>query len=123
MTEGDRIRKPGAFLDLDGVLNKNNPNIHPPELNWIEGAREAVRQLNSADFFVFVVSNQGGIAHGLYTEQDVLALQTRIVRELAAIGGRIDGFRYCPYDTAGTIPAYTKKSDWRKPAPGMIFDL
>ena len=62
-------RKPAAFLDRDGVLNVDIGWLHKPQdCVWIDGAKEAVRLLNAADYFVFVVTNQAGVARGLYSE-------------------------------------------------------
>ncbi len=66
-------RKPAAFLDRDGVLNVDIGWLHKPQdCVWIDGAKEAVRLLNAANYFVFVVTNQAGVARGLYDEATVL---------------------------------------------------
>lgn len=122
MAEGEL--KPAVFLDRDGVLNVDHGYVASREqFQWIEGAIAAVKALNDANFFVFIATNQSGIARGLYSVDDMHRLHDFMFKELARFGARIDDIRYCPFHPDGTIAAYARKSDWRKPAPGMILDL
>ena len=91
--------------------------------DWMPGALEGIALATSRGWRVFVVTNQSGVARGLYTETELRALHDWMIREIAAAGGVVDDIRYCPYHPDAVIPAYCKVSNWRKPAPGMILDL
>ncbi|WP_043159754.1 HAD family hydrolase [Bradyrhizobium sp. Ai1a-2] len=117
-------RRPAVFFDRDGVLNEDTGYVFEiGKLKWIEGAREAVKAVNDAGYFAFVITNQSGVARGLYDETQVHALHEWMAAELAKIGAHIDAFEYCPYHPEATIERYRQISDRRKPAPGMITDL
>lgn len=117
-------RRPAAFLDRDGVLNQDIGYAHrPDQIIWIPGAIDAVRLLNEHGFQVFVVTNQAGIARGLYTEDHVERLHEWMSGELDRRGARIDDFRVSPFHPEFDDGRFSHLADWRKPAPGMLVDL
>ena len=117
-------RRGAVFFDRDGVLNVDHGHVGSVDrFEWIEGARRAVRLVNDANYYVFVVTNQAGVAKGYYGEADVQALHAHIQAELNTVGAHVDAFRYSPYHIDGSVADYARASDCRKPKPGMILDL
>src|SRR3954471_4575031 len=97
-----RTLRPAAFLDRDGVLNHDRNYVHTPEeFEWISGAQAAIKRMNDAGYYVIVVTNQSGVARGLYEEAAIHRLHHWMNEELAKTGAHIDAFYYCPYHPEG----------------------
>ena len=110
------------FFDRDGVLNEEVGYLWEVErFKWIDGAREAVKLCNERGLLAVVVTNQSGIARGLYTAREVDALHAFMQRELSEIGAHIDAFYYCPHHPEGVVEEFSIVCDCRKPKPGMIL--
>jgi D-glycero-D-manno-heptose 1,7-bisphosphate phosphatase len=116
-------RRPAAFLDRDGTLNVDDGYSHDPaDLVWIDGAVEAVRGLNDAGWYVFVCTNQAGVAHGYYDEAAVDRFHSAMQAELSRAGAHVDAFYHCPFHPNATIDAYRHDDHPdRKPNPGMLM--
>lgn len=114
-------RRPALFLDRDGVINKDRGYVvRTEDFEWIEGAVDCIRHFNSLGWFVFVVTNQTGIAYDYYSIEDMHVLHDWMQAELARHDAFVDAIYYCPYHEDGPNPAYRLASQDRKPRPGML---
>ncbi len=112
-----------VFLDRDGIINEDSEYAHLPEhIVFLPGIFELCRTAREKGFLILVVTNQSGIARGYFTEYDVNRLHSWMREQFRSREADIDDFFYCPYHEKGSIPQYTKKSDCRKPEPGMILE-
>ncbi|UOF90253.1 HAD family hydrolase [Fodinisporobacter ferrooxydans] len=111
------MSKRAVFLDRDGVINDHVRYVNTPEdLILFADAGQAIAKLNAADFWVFVVTNQGGIGLGYMKEDALRDIHEKMSAELAKDGAHIDAIRYCPHRPKAGCPC-------RKPEPKMILDL
>jgi D-glycero-D-manno-heptose 1,7-bisphosphate phosphatase len=116
--------RPALFLDRDGVVNVDHGHVGSHDrFEWTDGALDAISHATASGWHVFIVTNQSGVARGLYDEAAVTQLLDWIADEARRHGGTIDDARYCPFHPNATVTAYRAVSDWRKPSPGMLNDL
>lgn len=110
------------FIDKDGETNvsglyKGNPNL----MTLLPFVASGLSTLQSFGYKIILVSNQPGIAKGLFEETD-LFMSTISLKELFnAFNLRLDGFYYCPHHPEGVIPKYSIACKCRKPLPGLYF--
>lgn len=111
-------KRSAAFFDRDGTINVNYGHVYKPaDLTFVEGTPEVIRKYNDAHIPVIVVTNQAGIAKGMYTEADMHRFNSYMNRCLREkYNAHIDAFYFCPHH-----PDYTGECDCRKPKPGMFF--
>ncbi|QYC10095.1 D-glycero-alpha-D-manno-heptose-1,7-bisphosphate 7-phosphatase [Brevundimonas nasdae] len=114
---------PAAFLDRDGVLIEDCGYPHKPEhLVLIPGAAEAVRRLKSLGYLTVIVTNQSGVARGLFTEDQMHDFNALLIAQLAQDGGVIDAVYAAPYHADAVIERYRHPDHPdRKPNPGMLL--
>src|SRR5665213_1882975 len=116
-----RPKQPAAFLDRDGVLNVDRGYAHKPDdIEMVLGAATAVRLLNEAGYYVFVVTNQSGVARGFYSEAAIDQVHMHMQDILKAEGAHIDAFYYCPHHPEGSVKEFAIQCRCRKPGPGML---
>jgi D-glycero-D-manno-heptose 1,7-bisphosphate phosphatase len=109
-----------VFLDKDGTLIEDLPyNVDPRRVRFAPGAREAVRLLAAAGYRLVIATNQAGIARGYFTEQELRAVERHLAAEVESLGGRLDGFYFCPHLPEG-VNEFATECACRKPEPGMI---
>ncbi len=119
---GESAGRKAAFLDRDGVINLDRAYVHRwDEFEFVPGAVEAMRRLREAGYTLVVVTNQSGLARGMYTEAQYQALTTQMRQALAEAGAEVAGVYHCPHHPKGKVPELAVDCDCRKPEPGMIL--
>jgi histidinol-phosphate phosphatase family protein len=114
------VRK-AVFLDKDGTLIEDIPyNVDPQKVRLAAGVVEGLTALHESGFALIVVSNQSGVAHGLFVEPALREVERTLRRQLAAFGVPLAGFYYCPHHPQGKVAPYAAACRCRKPAPGML---
>lgn len=114
--------KRAAFLDRDGVINRDVGYVHRwDEFEFLAGVFDAMRRLRAAGYHLVIVTNQSGLARGLFDEAQYGELTGRMLDELARQGIAVEAVYHCPHHPAGTVERWAMDCDCRKPAPGMIL--
>ena len=105
-------------LDRDGVINYDSDQFikSPDEWRPIPGSLEAISRLNHAGFRVVVATNQSGLGRGLFDMATLIAINDKMHKALAHLGGRIDALFYCPHTADSAC-------ECRKPKPGMLQQI
>ena len=107
-----------VILDRDGVINEDSDAYIKSAEEWvpIDGALEAIARLNQSGYHVAIVTNQSGIARGLFSIEDLHEMHEKMNHLLQAHGGHIDTVLFCPHGPDNGCPC-------RKPSPGMLLQL
>ena len=107
---------PAIFLDRDGVIIENRPDYVRswPDVFIYPQALSALAQISDSPYIIILVTNQSAIGRGIIPYQTAVEINDRLVREIQASGGRVDGIFMCPH-------APEDNCDCRKPRPGLFF--
>lgn len=118
---GTKALRRAIFFDRDGTLNVDKNYLHKIEdFEWLGDAPQAIRWANERDYLAIVITNQSGVARGYFGEDEVRRLHAWMNDDLKRFGAHIDAFYYCPHLPGGSVAAYAKICDCRKPKPGLI---
>lgn len=111
-----RTVKPAVFLDRDGVLTREKGYICTVEsMEVFLYVSDCIQQIKDMGFYTIVVTNQSGVARGLFTEEDLHRMHLYLQQKTG-----VDAIYYCPHHPEGKIPEYRKECHCRKPDTGMI---
>ena len=109
------------LIDRDGTINEDVGFITQLyQLRLYNFAAESIKLINEAGRHAIVITNQSGIARGLFNEDFLLRLHERMESLLSREGARIDAYYYCPHHPEFGAPPFRQNCDCRKPKPGMI---
>ncbi len=110
-----------VFLDKDGTLIDDVPyNVDPARITLSAGAGAGLRGLHAHGYRLIVISNQSGVARGVFAEDALTAVEDRLWSLLDREGVPLAGFYYCPHHPDGSVERYAVACSCRKPMPGLI---
>jgi len=113
--------RPAVFLDRDGTLiEEHGYPARPQDIVPLPGVGHALQRLHEAGWLRIVLTNQSGVARGLFSEAELSRLHEDLYRKLAQQGGAIDALYYCPHLPEGRAAAYAHACGCRKPARGLL---
>ncbi len=118
------MNRRAVFLDRDGTIIEDTSYVDDPRtVRLLPGVADAIRRFADANYLVVIVSNQSGVARGMFDEATLSAVHQRVDELLAERGATLDGAYYCPYldGPEATVETYRRDSDLRKPKPGMLL--
>jgi histidinol-phosphate phosphatase family protein len=111
-----------VFIDKDGTLVDDLPyNVDPGRMTLASGAGPALRLLRELGYRLFVVSNQSGVARGLFDEAALPPLFASLADMVEQAGARLDGWYWCPHHPQGVLETHALECGCRKPQPGMLL--
>lgn len=121
MAGGSVVTGPAVFIDRDGTMLDELGYVTPTsEIKIYPFTATAITQLTHAGFPVVVITNQGGIALGMYDHAFVDATHAQLAETLARAGANIARWYYCPHHPEGTVAEFTQVCECRKPSTGML---
>ena len=113
--------RPAVFLDRDGTLIEERGYLHDPDgIALFPSTAPAIVRLRAAGFAIVVVTNQAGVARGLFDEDAVRRVHEKLDALLAPAGAAPDAYYYCPHHPEGAVAAYRVACACRKPEPGLV---
>jgi histidinol-phosphate phosphatase family protein len=114
--------RPAIFIDKDHTLIPDIPyNVDPERITLTPGAGEALCRLQAAGYALVVVSNQSGVARGLFPVSALVGVEEKVRQLLAPYGVALDGFFFCPHHPEGNTRDYAIDCSCRKPLPGLLY--
>jgi len=115
------IKNRAVFLDRDGTIIEDTGYIDSPaRITFIPGAIAAIRKLQEHGFKIIIISNQAGIARGLFSEDKLQTVDKVIHRQVLNGGAHIDASYYCPHHPEHGVYPFQQECNCRKPHPGLI---
>ncbi|MGE3268581.1 MAG: D-glycero-alpha-D-manno-heptose-1,7-bisphosphate 7-phosphatase [Chloroflexota bacterium] len=119
--DGQNNGRMAVFLDKDGTLVEDVPyNVDPVLVRLADDAVEALQTLHRAGYLLVVITNQSGVARGLFAESALPPVRQRLRTLLGEVGVPLAGFYYCPHHPEGIVDAYAVACACRKPADGLL---
>ncbi|WP_442596708.1 D-glycero-alpha-D-manno-heptose-1,7-bisphosphate 7-phosphatase [Parapusillimonas sp. JC17] len=113
---------PAVFLDKDGTVLQDVPyNVDPARMAFAPGARQGVARLATLGLPLIIITNQPGIARGMFGLEALQAVRQRLASMFEEEGAALAGFYYCPHLPQAFLPAHAVPCVCRKPAPGLLL--